>query len=146
MGIFSKAVIAALIGTVCGTAAGVWSLRQPTHADVSAPAADAATVATFSTDSTSNPSAATSLAAESASLAAEDATHVVQRARTLARRPDVTALIALREDVVRQAAERGIAQSAAVKGELDAIDSSLNEARLRQLKLDAQELRRAESR
>src|SRR5258705_3167287 len=36
----------------------------------------------------------------------EDDAHVLQRARALARRPDVAALVALREGVAHQAAER----------------------------------------
>jgi len=68
---------------------------------------------------------------------------VLQRARTLARRPDVTALMALRDDVVRRATERGRAGSSSIKGELDEIDLRLNEARLLQLKRDAEELRKA---
>jgi hypothetical protein len=69
----------------------------------------------------------------------------LQRARTLAHRPDVAALIALRDDIVRRATERGIAGSSSIKGELDEIDLRLNEARILQLKLDAEELRKADS-
>ena len=68
----------------------------------------------------------------------------MQRARTLARRPDVTALMALRDDVVRRAAERGTANSPAVKGELHELDQRLNEARTLQLKLDAEEFHKAD--
>ena len=70
---------------------------------------------------------------------------MLQRARALARRPDVTALIALRDDVVRRATERGIADSSSVKSELDELDQRLNEARTLQLKLDADEFRKADS-
>jgi hypothetical protein len=76
---------------------------------------------------------------------ADDDAQVLQRARTLARRPDVTALMALRDDVVRRATERGIAGASSTKGELDEIDLRLNEARMLQLKLDAEELRKASS-
>jgi hypothetical protein len=79
---------------------------------------------------------------------AADATRaddVLQRAGVLARRPDVPALLALREDVVRRAAERGLADSQPVKLELDELDRRLGEARMLQLKLDAEELRRADS-
>jgi hypothetical protein len=69
----------------------------------------------------------------------------LQRARTLARRPDVTALMALRDDVVRRATERGIADSPSVQGELHELDQRLNEARRLQLKLDAEEFRKADS-
>ena len=70
---------------------------------------------------------------------------VLQRAGRLARRPDVAALVALREDVVRRAAERGLADSQPVKTELDELDRRLSEARMLQLKLDAEELRKADS-
>jgi hypothetical protein len=66
---------------------------------------------------------------------------VLERARALARRPDVTALLALREGVVRRAAERGLADSPAIKGELAELDQRLDEARLLRLKLDAEEFR-----
>jgi len=75
----------------------------------------------------------------------DDDAHVLERARTLARRPDVSALMVLRDDVVRRAAERGISGSQPIKRELDEIDVRLNEARLLQLKLDALELRKANS-
>jgi len=70
---------------------------------------------------------------------------VLQRAGRLARRPDVAALLALREDVARRAAERGLADSQPVKTELDELDRRLSEARMLQLKLDAEELRKADS-
>jgi hypothetical protein len=78
-------------------------------------------------------------------VSADDDTLLLQRARTLARRPDVTALIALRDDVVRRATEHGTAGSSSIKGELDEIDLRLSEARLLQLKLDAEELRKVDS-
>lgn len=74
-----------------------------------------------------------------------DDENVLQRAGILARRPDVAALLALREDVVRRAAERGLADSQPVKTELDELDRRLSEARMLQLKLDAEELRKADS-
>ncbi len=142
------AFVAALIGTVIGAVAGVWSLRQPA-AGVSISASPASQRAMTST---------THAGAESSQLtqprppstiniapssAGEDG-RVLQRARTLARRPDVTALIALRDDVVRRANEGGTAGSSSIKRELDEIDRRLSEARLLRLKLDAQELRNAE--
>jgi len=74
-----------------------------------------------------------------------DDENVLQRAGRLARRPDVAALLALREDVARRAAERGLADSQPVKTELDELDRRLSEARMLQLKLDAEELRKADS-
>ena len=149
VGVVPKAVIAALVGTVCGVTAGVWSLRQPA-AKVSSSASSVATPATaIATDNRLNSTSSAPAAAKTdetlRSASTEDDARVLQDARTLARRPDVAALMALRDDVVRRATERGIAESPAIKGELDAIDSSLNDARLLRLKLDAEELRRAES-
>lgn len=77
--------------------------------------------------------------------AGADDEHVLQRARALAQRPDVVGLIALRKDVARRAAERGLANSPSIKSELDEVDRRLNEARMLQLKLDAEALRKAES-
>jgi len=72
-----------------------------------------------------------------------DSTEVLSRARALARRPDVTALIALRESVLRRATERGDADSLAVKSELAELDQYLNDARTLRLKLDADEFHKA---
>jgi hypothetical protein len=74
-----------------------------------------------------------------------DDEHVLQRAKALAQRPDVVGLIALRKEVVRRAAERGLADSPSIKSELNELDRRLNEARTLQLKLDADALRKAES-
>ena len=145
MGIIPKPLIAALIGTAFGTTAGVWSLRQPA-ASVHISASPAVTTATDGRVDAASSTPSTSAPTNGETLPSTvDDGHVLQRARTLARRPDVSALMALREDVARRASEQGIAGSPSVKGELDAIDVSLNEARLLRLKLDAQELRSAES-
>jgi hypothetical protein len=53
--------------------------------------------------------------------------------------------MALRDDVLQRATERGTASSSSVKGELDEIDLRLNEARTLRLKLDAEELRKSSS-
>jgi hypothetical protein len=143
-GVFPKAVIAAVVGTVVGGIAAVWSLRQP-----SARAKLSASPVAVSSPSTSQPNDAstepTRARGNAAPLSADDDAQVLQHARTLARRPDVTALLALRDDVVRRATERGIAGSSSVKSELDEIDLCLNEARILQLKLDAEELRKTDS-
>jgi len=75
--------------------------------------------------------------------AAKDDGDVLERARALARQPDVPALVALREGVVRRATENGLASSPAVKAELAELDRRLDEARLLRLKLDAEEFRTA---
>ena len=67
----------------------------------------------------------------------------MQRARALAQRADVNALIAIRESVVRKAEESGARDSPAVKRQLDELDRYLTEARTLRLKLDAEEFRKA---
>jgi hypothetical protein len=141
-GLLPKAVIAALVGSVAGGGAGVWSLRRPA-ASVNAAALAVSAISPVATPSpTPQPTRARPNAA---APSADDDAHVLQRARTLARRPDVTALMALRDDVVRRATERGLAGSVSVKSELDELDLRLGEARTLQLKLDAEEFRKADS-
>jgi len=157
-GVLPKAAVAVLVGAVAGGVAGVWSLRQPAaSANISAspvagPAVKVVTAgaagSSRSTSLTTQVPPATEPAGahtNPAPSSADDDAQVLQRARTLARHPDVAGLIALREDVVRRAAERGNAGFASIKGELAEIDLRLNEARLLQLKLDAEELRKASS-
>jgi hypothetical protein len=144
--VFPKAVIAVLVGTVAGATAAVWSLRQPSaNANLSASPAAASSRSTSPPKQVSPATEPTRARADAAPPSAEDDAEVLQRARTLARRPDVTALMALRDDVVRRATERGVAGSSSIKSELDEIDLRLNEARMLQLKLDAAELRKAKS-
>jgi hypothetical protein len=162
-GLLPKAVVAALVGSVAGGSAGVWSLRRPASVNTAAPVSAVSPVATPSatqpaTDARASapPSPSLSMrvatapqptraATNATAPSADDESHVLQRARTLARRPDVTALMALRDDVVRRATERGIAGSSSVKGELDELELRLDEARTLQLKLDAEEFRKADS-
>jgi hypothetical protein len=150
-GVLPKAIIAALVGTVAGGTAGVWSLRQPVasvNVSASPLSAREVTTARMADGDPARLSSATLLkqASPTASPTAHDDADVLQRARTLARLPDVTALIALRNEVVRQAAENGTAGSSSIKGELEEIDLRLNEARRLRLRLDAEELRKADSR
>jgi hypothetical protein len=145
-GILPKALVAALIGGVTGGTAGVWSLRQPAAHVNPAPStsrapARPAPVSTPGEPPTQPIPAHTNAVAPSS----DDHSQVLQRARTLASRPDVTALIALRDDVVRRAAEHGLAESSSMKDELGELDLRLTEARLLRLKLDAEELRKADS-
>jgi hypothetical protein len=67
----------------------------------------------------------------------------LQRARTMAEQPDVSALIALREDVARRARERGEADAADNKRRLARLDAYLQQARQLQLKRDAELFRKA---
>jgi hypothetical protein len=164
-GLLPKALIAALVGSVAGGSAGVWSLSRPVGSmNAAAPAASPAaapaatpSATTATTDNGVDSSRSTSLPTRVApkppatpirtnpAAPSANETDVLQRARTLARRPDVTALLALREDVVRRAKERGIEESPAVKSELDEVDQRLNEARTLQLKLDAEQFRKADA-
>ena len=157
-GILPKALIATLVGSVIGGAVGVWSLRRPaTSANATAspgvapsPAATTSSASAGSSPSTTSPTqVATTTEPRALTNAvaptADGDPQVLERARTLARRPDVTALMALRDDVVRRANERGIAGSSAVQGELSEIDFRLTEARTLRLKLDAEELRKVDS-
>jgi hypothetical protein len=155
-GVLPKAVVATLVGVATGGVAAVWSLRQPAaSANASAARAPAAstTAAAGSAQSTAQPAQIVEATepvraranAASPSAADDPPAEVLQRARTLARRPDVSALMALRDDVLQRATERGTASSSSVKGELDEIDLRLNEARTLRLKLDAEELRKSSS-
>ena len=146
-GVLPKAVIATLVGTGIGITAGIWSLHQSsTRANLSvSPAVARAKKGTSLPTQVAVATEPTRESTDASPSSTNDDAHVLERARALARRPDVTALIALRDDVVRRATERGIAGSSSIKSELDEIDVRLNEARLLQLKLDAEELRRADS-
>jgi hypothetical protein len=65
------------------------------------------------------------------------------RARALAARPDVKALVALRETVARHAENEG--ETEASKQLLDDLDRYLEGARALRLKLDAEEFRNAKA-
>jgi hypothetical protein len=73
----------------------------------------------------------------------EETVDPLQRARALAQRPDVKALVALRDSFVRRAEERGDAESDASKQQLEELNRYLAEARALRLKLDAEEFRKA---
>ena len=66
----------------------------------------------------------------------------VRRARELALRADVTALVALREAVLRRAEEAGRKDDPAIVREIEAIDRYLFEARALRLRLDAAAIRK----
>ena len=167
-----NAVIAAIVGSTCGALAGVWSVyrlpairtqaapvpattavvvatsttppRAQTHEPVSVrretpPVATATTPASAAPRALKAPVAATPPSA----AAAADPADVLERARALAQRADVKALVALRENVVLRAAERGEKDSAATTQQLDALDRYLAEARALRLKIDAQEFRKS---
>jgi len=154
-GFLPKAVLAAVVGSVAGGTAGVWSLARPAASvNAAAPVVSAASPVVTppaTTPPTSLPKGVaptpqpTQVLTNAAAPSAGDNADVLQRAQMLARRPDVTALMALRDDVALRARERGIAGSLSVKSELNELDRRLTEARTLQLKLDAEEFRKADS-
>jgi hypothetical protein len=143
--VLPKAVIAALVGSIAGGLAGIWSLPRPVASvNAAAPVSPAAPpMATSSAQKPVTLAPEPALARTNAAAPTADDANVLQRAQTLARRPDVMALIALRADVVQRATEGGILPQ--VKSQLDEIDLRLNEARVLQLKLDAEAFRKAAS-
>jgi hypothetical protein len=165
------AVIAALVGSMGGAAAGLWSVHHwvpdippatlkpmgvvvPASASVSsgAHAADGAlarpglrpvdAVAQSVPVPTTGLARSMPAAAPRQSLpASDDGQNVLRRARALAQRPDVNALLALRDAVSRRAEERGEKESADNKRLIDELERYLTEARLLRLKLDGEEFR-----
>jgi hypothetical protein len=166
-----NAGLAALVGGTIGAGAGLWSVRDRTTTSVSlapkspggdvaaslAPAAaEAASTAPGHPDVTSRDRPAPAVAAATngvarptapaaavpADSARDDRQNVVQLARALAERPDVKALVALRDRISRRPDERGDQESAATEDLLREIDRYLAEARRLRLKLDADDLRK----
>ena len=148
-----NAVIAAIVGAACGAAAGLWSIHSwpphvtaavPTPRERAAVASLPAKPASLDQDK-SVPIPPNTQAAPPQppppTLTAGDGRNVLQHARALAQRPDVRALLELREGIARLAAERGETESRATKGQLDQLDRYLTEARTLRLKLDRQALR-----
>ena len=155
-------MIAAIIGGACGTAAALWSVAPHsggTPVVQASPAAvltgPASSLTRTDTQAVTSPPQAMSAAA--AKIAAASATTVSTvptepdgqdvraRARALTARPDVKALVALRESVVRQAEERGETGAEASKQLLADLDRYIETARELRLKLDAEEFRRAKA-
>jgi hypothetical protein len=143
--VLKKSLIAALIGSSCGAAAGYWT--PPARAAIEAPAtvevpdaragvAPADVSAPAPSDQVSRPPTNRPGALD---VESGDA---VRRARELAQRPDVTALVALREAVLRRAEEAGQKNDPAIVREIEAIDRFLFEARALRLRLDAAAIRK----
>ena len=167
--LLTNAVAAGLIGSTIGALAGVWSAYRVTP--VGTPPAKVATMKTVAASSSGSPVVKTieptsqgrepqppprtrvavptppgsALTAPSAApkVPRTSADDVLERARALAQRPDVKALIALRENVVVRATARGEQDSPAAKAQLDALDHYLDEARMLRLKIDAVELQKS---
>jgi hypothetical protein len=151
--VIRNAVIAAIVGATCGAAAGLWSIRSwppqvtasvPTPRERTAVASVPAKPATLSQDAKALippiPQATPPQPPQPPSKGG-DGRNILQRARALAQRPDVRALLDLRAGMVLRAAERGETESPATRGQLDELDRYLTEARTLQLKLDRQALR-----
>jgi hypothetical protein len=142
-------VIAAVIGGVCGTIAGY--RPQGGERSVAVPAAAAAIAAPEppapvdapSREPASAPSPLETPQAAPAVVARASSQDPLQQARELAKRMDVTGLIALREEVAARAEQVGEQDAPATKRRLDEIDRYLAEARALRLKADAAEFRKS---
>ena len=140
-----KSLMAALIGSSCGAAAGYWTPPARAGIEVSAPvevpnAGAGVAPADVSTPALSDQVSRTPTNRPGAlDVESGDA---VRRARELAQRPDVTALVALREAVLRRAEEAGQKDDPAIVREIQAIDRYLFEARALRLRLDAAAIRK----
>jgi len=132
-------VAAVVVGTAGGAAVGLWSVRGQ-RSNVAPVQTSTAVVGSSSTspDAPSTTAAAVAPPSRPADPADED---LLQRAWSLAGRPDVKALVELRESVVQRTEERGEKESPETKRLLDEIDRYIAEARSLQLKLDALELK-----
>ena len=161
-----NATIAALIGSTLGAVAGLWSVRDRTSgvavSTMSTGGNVAASSASAPTNAASGPSGrdlaagdgsnATPVATKGvatlpvtnagSALPQNDSQQLVQRARTLAQVPDVYALVALRESIIRGANERGEQESPATQELIREIERYLAEARELRLKLDGEAFRR----
>ena len=144
--VIKNAVVAAVVGSTIGGAAGLWSVRRIPPSVT--PAAQKP-IRIVSADTELPPEAATAVDVSLASspvstkgVMAAAGDDVLQRARVLAQQPDVYALIELRDKISRRAAERGEAESASTRHLLDEVDRYLADARLLRLKLDGEEYRK----
>jgi hypothetical protein len=132
--ILGQAVIAAIVGTAGGAAAGLWSVRHERSKATPAVQTPARSVAGSSSISSGE---------HGPSSAGDDGQELMQRARALAQGADVKALVALRESIIERANERGETESAGSKQQLAEIDRYLAEARRLRLRLDAEQFRNA---
>jgi len=152
-----NAAIAAFVGCAGGAIAGLWSVRQPAPNVALAPK-PAATVVAAAPDAHPDDGAqgqpdeprrdrlpqSVAVATKGVAGPRDDRQDVLQRARSLAQRPDVNALVALRAGVSRLADERGDQESPATRRLLEELDRYLAEARQLRLKLDGDELRKTQ--
>ncbi len=140
-----KSLMAALIGSSCGAAAGYWT--APARAAIEAPATgegpdtrDGVVPVDVSASAPSVPPGKPPTNRPGAlDVESGDA---VRRAKALAQRPDVPALVSLREEVLRRAEAAGRKDDPATMREIEAIDRYLFEARALRLRLDAAAIRK----
>jgi hypothetical protein len=143
--VLKKSLMAALIGSSCGAAAGYWT--APARAAIGAPATvevpDARAGVAPADVSAPAPSGQVSRPPTNppGALAVESG-DAVRRAKELAQRPDVTALVSLREAVLSRAEAAGRKDAPATMREIEAIDRYLFEARALRLRLDAAAIRK----
>jgi hypothetical protein len=149
--VLKKSLIAALIGSSCGAAAGYWTAPAraaiATRTSIEVPDARAGVVPVdVSAPPRSSAPAVSDRVSRSPSTrpVAPDAKSgdVLGLAQELAQRPDVAALVALRAAVLRVAEEAGRKDDPAIVRQIEAIDRYLVEARALRLKLDAAAIRK----
>jgi hypothetical protein len=135
-----NAAIAAISGGIVGAAVGFWSPRQNEP-----PAQVSQSVATIVEPILPTRAAPPSLPAPGPPrprTSTGEGRSVVERARDYAERADVAALLALRGEIVRRSAQRGEAESPAIRSELEEVDRYVTAARQLRLKLDGEQLQK----
>jgi len=149
--VLKKSLIAALIGSSCGAAAGYWTpparAAIETRGSIEVPEARAGAVpvdvsapSRSSAPAVSDPVSRPPITRPGAPDAGSG--DVVRFAGELAQRADVTALVALRAAVLRVAEEAGRRDDPTIVRQIEAIDRYLIEARALRLKLDAAAIRK----
>jgi hypothetical protein len=132
--------IVALI-IVVGGGVGIWFAARR-HSGVSPPTPPAQSARPGPEPSAPPPERPKSAEDTGARSNQEQSRDVLRRARTLARRADVNALVALREEAVDRAEGQGQRAASATKRLLRQLDRYLNEARTLRLRLDGLEIRK----
>jgi len=143
--VLKKSLMAALIGSSCGAAAGYWT--PPARAAIKASATVEVPDARASAVPVDVSAPARSEQVSRPPISRPGALDVesgdaVRRARELAQRPDVSALVALRAAVLRRVEEAGQKDAPAIVREIQEIDRYLFEARALRLRLDAAAIRK----
>jgi len=148
--VLKKSLMAALIGSSCGAAAGYWTaparaaIETRTSIEGSDARAGVVPVDVSVPPRSSAPAVSDRVSSPpSTRPGAPDAKSgdVLGLAQELAQRADVTALVALRAAVLRLAEEAGRKDDPAIVRQIEAIDRYLSEARALRLRLDAAALR-----